>query len=114
MKNSPINPNILKYSVFKAPVSQATQREQAETEPVDRFTPSDRWSHHDNSSITARLIANGIIGLKETSNIRTGESAEPAQSDPGQWDKRALRKMARMEGGHTGFQIARVLFGGNS
>ena len=111
MKNSPINPNILKYSVFKAPVSE-TPREQEDSEPVDRFTPSDRWSQHDNASITARLISNGIIGLKETSNIRTGESAEPAQSDPGQWDKRALRKMARMEGGHTGFQIARVLFGG--
>ena len=76
MKNSPINPNILKFSVFQAPVEHTVRRESPETEPVDRFTPSDRWSQHDNASITARLITNGIIGLKETSNIRTGESAE--------------------------------------
>lgn len=111
MKNSAINPNILKYSVFKAPAEHTAKSDEVDRDPVDRFTPSDRWTQHDNASITARLISNGIIGLKETSNIRTGETAEPAQSDPGQWDKRALRKMARMEGGHTGFQIARVLFG---
>ena len=49
--------------------------------------------------------------MRNSSNIRTGENSEPAHADPGQWDKRALRKMARMEGGHTSLQIARVLFG---
>ena len=111
MKNSSINPNILKYAVLRSPLDVKKENVDREQEPVDRFTPSDRWSQHNDASITARLISNGIIGLNETSNIRTGENSEPAHADPGQWDKRALRKMARMEGGHTSLQIARVLFG---